>query len=192
MSILANASKRLSKGELLQIEKSRKMNINEEDYFHIISDKTAALISAASQLGALTVSDKKEDHENLKLFGENLGMAFQIKDDLLDYNGHQNIIGKPVGNDFEDKKITLPLLIAFRSAEDKQIKRIKKMLKKGVDKKGKNLIIDFVNQYDGINTSEKMCQEYANKAKENIANYPDSDVKTALYDLSDYVVSRKK
>jgi octaprenyl-diphosphate synthase len=190
MQKLAMASKRLSKGELMQIEKARNLSINEEEYFDIITNKTAALIGTASELGALTVSERKEDHENLRNFGENLGVAFQIKDDLLDYYGHQKILGKPVGNDFKDKKITLPLIHSFSNATRKEISKIKRMLKHGVSKKDVAYIIKFVEEHDGIRYSEEKINEYAQKAKDCIAAYPDSEIKTGLHNFVDFTVNR--
>lgn len=190
MQKLAIASKRLSKGELMQIEKARRLSISEEEYFNIIANKTAALIGTASELGAITVSQKKEDHENLKNFGENLGIAFQIKDDLLDYYGHQKILGKPVGNDFRDKKITLPLIHSFRQASRGEISQIKRLLKKGVSQKDVDYIIRFVEQHDGIQYAEQKIAEYTQKAKICIAGYPDSEIKTGLYKFVDFTINR--
>ena len=192
MQILANVSGRLSKGELLQIEKSKRMNMNEKDYFEIISNKTAALISAAAQLGAMTTSENPDDHERLKEFGENLGLAFQIKDDLLDYYGKQSIVGKPVGNDFKDKKITLPLINAFQKAENEEIEKIKKLLKKGTNSKDVKYIIQFVETYGGVEYAIQKQNEYAQDAKNYLSAYADSDVKTALTDFVEFVISRTK
>ncbi len=192
MEILAEASKRLSKGELLQIEKSRKLNITETEYFEIISDKTAALISSASELGALSASKNVDDHEKLRKFGENLGIAFQIKDDLLDYYGHQSIVGKPVGNDFKDKKITLPLIYAFKQSTQKDISKIKRRLKKGVSRAEVKEIIAFVEERGGIEYANSKKEEYAQKAKDCLAGFPDGEVKTALESFVDYTVRRKK
>lgn len=192
MQILANVSGRLSKGELLQIEKTKRMNMSEEDYFKIISNKTAALISAASQLGAMTTSENPDDYERLKQFGENLGLAFQIKDDLLDYYGKQSIVGKPVGNDFKDKKVTLPLINAFQNAENGEIKKIKKLLKKGANSKDVEYIIQFVEKNGGVEYAIQKQNEYARCAKENLNTYVDSDVKNALINFVDFVISRTK
>jgi octaprenyl-diphosphate synthase len=191
MNILANSAKRLSKGELLQIEKSIRMNITEEEYLSMISDKTAALIGAAAELGALSASDNKEDSEKLRNFGENLGIAFQIHDDLLDYYGHQSIIGKPVGNDFKEKKITLPLIHSFQKAQPKEIKRIKKMLNKGVTRKEVSYIITFAEDYGGIDYSQLKKKEYAQKAKDYLQTYPDNKIRSALYSFVDYIIQRK-
>jgi octaprenyl-diphosphate synthase len=190
MNILADASKRLSKGELLQIEKSKTLNITEDEFIKMISDKTAALIGAASRLGAFTSSEKSPDHENLKAYGESLGVAFQISDDLLDYYGNQKIVGKPIGNDFKDKKLTLPLIHAFQKAPKKEISSIKKKIKKGVKRKEIKEIIQFAEKYDGINYAQKRQDEYAQKAKEAIASYPESEIKTSLLNFVDYVILR--
>ncbi len=192
MQVLAEASKRLSKGELSQIEKSRKLNITETEYFEIISDKTAALISAASELGAMSSSKNADDHEHLKNFGEKLGIAFQIKDDLLDYYGHRSLVGKPVGNDFKDKKITLPLIYAFKHATAKEISKIKRALKKGVSQKDVMNIIRFVEEKGGIEYANAKKEEYAQAAKECLSAYPDNEIKEALFAFVDYTVSRKK
>ncbi|HES59743.1 MAG TPA: polyprenyl synthetase family protein [Caldithrix sp.] len=192
MQILADVSSRLSKGELLQIEKTKRMNMSEKDYFKIISNKTAALIGAAAQLGAMTSSDITEDHKRLKHYGENLGLAFQIQDDLLDYYGKQSIVGKPVGNDFKDKKITLPLIHAFQNAEEKKVKEIKKILKNGANTKSVEYIIQFVENYGGIAYTNQKQKEYAKKAIESLNTYEDSDVKEALINFVEFVISRTK
>lgn len=192
MQILAEASRRLSSGELLQIEKSRKLNITETEYFEIISDKTAALIGAASELGALSTSKNIEDHERLKNFGEYLGIAFQIKDDLLDYYGHSSILGKPAGNDFKDKKITLPLIYAFKQAQAKEISSIKRRLKKGVTTNQVKDIISFVEKKGGVEYANSKKEEYAQKAKECLESYPESEVKAALFKFVDFTIQRKK
>ena len=192
MNALADSAKRLSKGELLQIEKSKTLNINEKQFFQIISDKTAALIATASSLGALSVSDNKQDHINLKNYGENLGIAFQIKDDLLDYYGNLKLLGKPVGNDFKDKKITLPLIHAFRHARKNETKYIKSKIRKGVKtKKEIEELINFAEKYNGIDYASGKQQEYAENAKKSICSYPDSEVKQSLLNFVDYVIERK-
>ena len=192
MRILADVSKRLSKGELLQIEKSRKLNISEEEYFEIIGNKTAALIGAASQLGAMSTSMDENTIADLKNYGENLGIAFQIKDDLLDYYGRPKILGKPVGNDMKDKKITLPLIHAFEQAAKDEIKKVKRYLKRGVTGKEIKYIIDFAEKYNGIEYAKNKYLYFATKAKESIKHYPDSSVREAMFHFVDYVIQRKK
>ena len=192
MRILAEASKRLSKGELKQIEHSRKLTISEEDFMKMISDKTAALLSAASELGALTVSEKEEDRQNLKAFGENLGIAFQIRDDLLDYYGTRKLIGKPVGNDLKDKKLTLPLIHAFQNAPKAKVLSIKYKIKRGVKKNEIKDIVRFAEEYHGIEYARQKQNEYAQKAKMAISGYADTNVKQAILHFVDYVIDRSK
>lgn len=192
MNVLANTSRRLSKGELLQIEKSRKLDITEEEYFKIVSDKTAALISACCELGAHSVDANNEKLEAMKQYGENLGIAFQIKDDLLDYEGNQNILGKPIGADLKEKKITLPLLLSFNSAPGSEKKFILKLLKKGANNHDVKRIIEFCKTYDGINKASETAQSYAKKAKANLYIFPDNENKDIAKKFVDYVLSRKK
>jgi len=192
MNILAHTSRRLTQGELFQIEKSRKLDINESDYFRLISDKTAALISASSELGARSVTDNETDIQNLKNFGEYLGMAFQIKDDLLDYQSTSLILGKPAGNDLKEKKITLPLIHALSESSEKEIKQIKMLLKKKVDARAIREIIRFTELKGGILYAEQKQNEFIQKAKSAIDIYTDSDPKKLMIQLVDYVVERKK
>ncbi|MBD3224514.1 MAG: polyprenyl synthetase family protein [Caldithrix sp.] len=192
MQILADASKRLSKGELKQIEEARKLKITEKSYFDIISNKTAALIGAAAELGAITTSDNEQDHKNLRMFGENLGIAFQIKDDLLDYYGQKAIIGKPVGKDIKDKKITLPMIHAFKNASDREIRKIKRLIKRGANSKEIKYIIDFVEQNDGIQYANQKKIEYADKARGALESYSMNEAKQAIFQFVDYTVERKQ
>lgn len=190
MRILADSAKRLSKGELLQIEKSKTLNISEEEFFTMISNKTGALIGAACELGAMTTSNTKEDRENLRSYGESIGIAFQIRDDLLDYYGNQRRLGKPIGNDFKDKKITLPLIFSFKNAPSKEISLIKKKIKKGVEKRDIKEIINFAEKYNGIKYAQQKLDEYAKTAKEALTCYPESDVKKAMINFVDYIILR--
>jgi len=192
MNVLANTSRRLSKGELLQIEKSRKLDITEKEYFKIVSDKTAALISACCELGALSVDANDEKLHAMKQYGENLGIAFQIKDDLLDYEGNQNIVGKPIGADLKEKKITLPLLLSFKVAPAAEKKFIIKILKKGASNHDVKRIIEFCKTHDGITNAAVTAQSFADKAKSNLKIFPDNEYKEAAENFVDYVLSRKK
>jgi octaprenyl-diphosphate synthase len=192
MSILADTAKRLSKGELLQIEKSRKLDITEAEYFKMISDKTAALIGACCELGAMTVSDQREEREILRQYGENLGIAFQIKDDLLDYQGDQIILGKPVGADLKEKKITLPLILSFKNSPAKEKKFILKLIKKGVTQKDINRIYKFIQTYGGLKAARNHVLSYAEKAKQTLAPLRDGTAKENALSFVDYIINRKK
>ena len=192
MQILAETAKRLSQGELFQIEKSRKLDITEEEYFQLISDKTAALISACCELGALTVSQRIDDRSNMRSFGENVGLAFQITDDLLDYEGSQTIIGKPVGSDLKEKKITLPLILSFKRASEKDKKNIIRLLKKGVNKNDIEKILAFIQMNEGLKSAKIKAAQFAQKAKDSIAHYSDGIYKENANLFVDYILSRKR
>lgn len=192
MNVLANSAKRLSKGELLQIEKSRKLNITEKEYFKIVSDKTAALISASCELGAITVNADANKIESMKTFGENLGIAFQIKDDLLDYEGKQNIVGKPTASDLKEKKITLPLILSFNKAPAKEKNFIIKLLKKGVNGHDIKHIFDFCANYNGINQAKETAVKYAEKAIESLSELEDNQYKEESIKFVDFVINRKR
>lgn len=192
LEIVSEAVKSMSEGELLQLQKSRKLNIKEEDYFKIIMSKTAALLSACTACGARSVSDDQETIQIMKEFGENIGIAFQIRDDILDYEG-TGLTGKKVGNDIKEKKITLPLIHALEqspSAKKKQILGIVKNRKKTRSEIAE--VIAFVSDYGGIDYAELKMNQYRDKALAILDSYPESDVKESLKEFVHYTTSRKK
>jgi octaprenyl-diphosphate synthase len=192
LGIVSEAVKSMSEGELLQLQKSRKLNIKEEDYFKIIISKTAALLSACTACGAKSVTDDSEALLNMKKFGENIGIAFQIKDDLLDYEG-TGLTGKAVANDIKEKKITLPLIHALERASGSQRRHILGIIK---NRKKTNQeiaeVIRFVSDLGGMDYAEKRMNEYRDKAFAILDKYPDSDVKESLRMFVEYTTSRKK
>ncbi len=191
LKIITNTVKRMSEGELLQISKTRKLDIDEETYLKIISDKTASLLSTCCEIGAVSASNDEEYQKAMRNFGECLGMAFQIRDDILDFTGTSQIIGKPLGGDIKEKKITLPLLYSLNSADKKEAVRITKLLKSG-NKNGKiQEVIKFVKKNGGIDYSYKIARNYSQKAKESLTIFPDSQSKLALEALVDFVIERK-
>jgi octaprenyl-diphosphate synthase len=192
MYVLAETSKRLSKGELFQIEKSRKLDITEEDYLKIISDKTAALLSACCLLGAMTVTQDEDKKKYMEQYGENIGMAFQIKDDLLDYQGDRAILGKAVGADLKEKKITLPLILAFKEAPSREKKKILSLIRKGITNKEIKSVNEFANKYGGLDAAHDYVNMYAQKARENIANLKANPAKTNAMTFVDYIINRKR
>jgi octaprenyl-diphosphate synthase len=192
MNIIANVAKSMSKGELLQIQKSRKLNITEEEYFQLIKDKTASLISACCELGAMTTNANDGQREALKNFGLNLGVAFQIKDDLLDYQSNSGILGKPTAHDLKDKKITLPLLYAFQESALSDRKRVIHQLKNGVKRKEITEIIDFIKAHDGINRAEQKAEYFKDRAISHLNFLPDTKARKVLTDLAEFVVKRTK
>jgi len=191
LNVITNTVKRMSEAELLQIQKTRKLNIDEETYFKVISDKTASLLETCCQIGALSATEDKDHREAMKTFGMNLGIAFQIRDDILDYDGAASLIGKPVGGDIKEKKITLPLIYSLNQVDKEQAKEIKKLIKDGNKKENINKVIEFVRRNNGIKYALETAVNYSNKAKDSLKSFPDSPGKMALESLVDFVINRK-
>ena len=192
LGIVSDAVKEIVKGELVQLQKTRKLDIKEEDYFRIIRMKTAALISACTACGASSVTGDRETIARMKEFGEYLGVAFQIKDDLLDYTG-DGLTGKREGNDIKEKKITLPLIHALREAgplERRHIIRIIRRKKKGRKEIGE--VIAFVKNHKGLEYAETKMREYSDRAMKILEAYPDSETKSALIEFVIFSTLRKK
>jgi Geranylgeranyl pyrophosphate synthase len=192
LEIISEAVKSMAEGELLQLQKARKLNIKEEDYYKIIISKTAALLSACTACGARSVSEDTETIQLMKDFGENIGIAFQIRDDILDYEG-TGLTGKTMGNDIKEKKITLPLIHALeQSANSKKrhIINIVKRRKKTRTEIGE--VISFVMDYGGLEYAEIKMNQYRDKALAILDSYPESEVKESLREFVHYTTSRKK
>lgn len=192
LEIVSEAVKSMSEGELLQLQKSRKLNIKEEDYFKIIISKTAALISACTACGAKSVTDDPEIIQLMKDLGENIGIAFQIKDDLLDYEG-TGMTGKTIGNDIKEKKITLPLIYALDQSANSKKRHILGIVKN--KKKTKTEIaevISFVSEYGGLEYASLKMNQYRDKALAILDSYPDSEVKNSLKEFIQYTTSRHR
>ena len=191
LQVTSRAVKRMSEGELLAVDMIKKKEIDEETYFKIIADKTASLMSACCEIGAVSSTDDKSIHETLRDYGEYVGTAFQLKDDLFDYTAKSFIIGKPVGNDIKEKKITLPLIHSFTNAENGESKKIYKMIRKGKLKTAElEYIIDFAKNNGGLDYTYKKAIEFSEKAKFAISNFQDSDAKTSLLNFAEFVVQR--
>jgi octaprenyl-diphosphate synthase len=192
LEIVSDAVKSMSEGELLQIQKARKLNIKEEDYFKIISCKTAALISACTACGAKSVTEDPDTILLMKEFGENIGIAFQIRDDILDYEG-TGLTGKTVGNDIKEKKITLPLIHALEQSPGSKRKYILSIVKNKKKTKSEiGEVISFVSDYGGLDYAELKMNQYRDKALAILDSYTESDVKESLRDFVNYTTSRKK
>lgn len=190
LKIMTRTVKRMSEGELLQISKTRKLDIDEETYYKIISDKTASLLSTCCEIGALSSSTDPNVREALRNFGEYLGMAFQIKDDILDFNGKSKIIGKPLGGDVKEKKLTLPLIYALNNADNLNRKELLKLIKNGKKKENVSRVVDIVKNSGGIEYSEKIADEFKDKAKQELKIFEDSEIKDSLTALVDFVTER--
>jgi octaprenyl-diphosphate synthase len=191
LGVITNTVKRMSEGELLQIQKTRKLDIDEETYFRVISDKTASLLETCCEIGALSATDNTEYHQAMKQFGQSIGMAFQIRDDILDYEGTLKMMGKPVGGDIKEKKITLPLIYSLNQVSKKEAAHILKLIKNGSKNSEVKEIIKFVRENGGIDYALETAKSYSNKAKEAIKILPDSQSKVALEALVDFVIDRK-
>lgn len=191
LGVITNTVKRMSEGELLQIQKTRKLDIDEETYFKVISDKTASLLETCCEIGALSATDNPEYHLAMKQFGQSVGMAFQIRDDILDYEGTVKMMGKPVGGDIKEKKITLPLIYSLNQVSKKEAAHIIKLIKNGSKNNDIKEIIKFVRENGGIDYALETAKSYSNKAKESLKILPDSQSKVALEALVDFVIDRK-
>ncbi|MCH2197378.1 MAG: polyprenyl synthetase family protein [Flavobacteriales bacterium] len=192
LRIVSNAVREMSEGELLQIEKARKLNINEEVYFEIIRRKTASLIAACCEAGASSAGGDKETQEKLRLFGEYVGIAFQIKDDLFDYGGAEDI-GKPTGIDIKERKMTLPLIRALNIAPANERRKVINIVKNHHENPEKvKQVIDYVVSTDGLKYAHDRMMEYTHKALAILEQFPESDSKTSLRELVHYTINRKK
>lgn len=189
LHITSTAVKRMSEGELLQMEKARKLDIDERIYFEIIRNKTASLIAAACEVGAASTSDNSELIEKMRLIGENIGIAFQIKDDLFDYG--EADIGKPRGIDIKERKMTLPLIYTLNNSSKDEKKWVINTVKNyNEDRERVNDLIKFIKSKGGIKYTEDMMYEYKHRAFDIIKTIDDSPAKTGLIDLVNYITER--
>lgn len=191
LKIVSDAVQQMSEGELLQIEKVRRLDIVEEVYYEIIRQKTASLIASCCASGASSAGADDVTVDKMKLFGEYIGMAFQIKDDLLDF-GYEDI-GKPRGIDIKEKKITLPLIYSLNNTDKSTKSKIIKLVKYHNDEPSKvEEIINFVRTSGGLDYAEKKMFEYQNKAFEILSTFPETEVKKSLEDLVKFTTERRK
>ncbi len=190
LQIVSKAVKAMSEGELLQLEKSRKLNLDEATYYEIIKGKTASLLSSACSAGAWSASKDKNVTEKMGLFGEKIGIAFQIKDDLFDY-GHDNI-GKPTGNDIKEKKLTLPLIYTLNKVDRVTKRKLIYIIKnQNKDKAKINELIEIVKDTGGLDYAQIAMERYQQEAMDILNEFPDSDIKEGMIDLVYFVTKRK-
>ena len=190
LTILSNAVKKMSEGELLQMEKTRNLNFDESVYYEIISGKTASLLASSCAAGASSVTENEEVIQRMREFGENVGMAFQIKDDLFDYGEAK--IGKPTGTDIKEKKLTLPLIHILQKVSPSLKKEIIYIVKNNNNDKAKvKFVIDNVVSYGGIDYAEQKMNEYRDKALLTLHSFPESPARAALEELVRYTTDRK-
>lgn len=192
LELASEAVKSMTEGELLQLQKARKLNIREEDYFRIIKGKTAALLSACTACGARSATSNPDTIQLMKELGESIGIAFQIRDDLLDYEGN-GLTGKISGNDIREKKITLPLIYSLEKASLSRKRHILHII--GNNKKSRSEVdevIRFVSENGGMEYAALRMNQYRDKALAILDTYPDSEVKESLREFVRYTVSRDK
>lgn len=191
LKIVSTAVQQMSEGELLQIEKVRRMDISEELYFEVIRQKTASLIASCCACGAASAGADEKTIEKMRLFGEKVGIAFQIKDDTFDFGTDD--VGKPLGIDIKEKKVTLPLIYALNNAEKPERKRIINLVKNHNDDPKKiQEVIDFVNSKNGVHYANQKMLEYQNEAFDILYQFEESDARTGLEQLVRYTTERKK
>ncbi|MFD2915569.1 polyprenyl synthetase family protein [Psychroserpens luteus] len=191
LKIISVAVREMSEGELLQIEKARQLDITEDIYYEIIRQKTATLIAACCSLGAASVKPNSEHVESMRKFGELIGMAFQIKDDLFDYG--DEAIGKPTGIDIKEQKMTLPLIHVLNNCSKKEKSWIINSIKNhNKDKKRVKEVITFVKSNNGLDYAIEKMKQFQTEALSILNTYPESQYKTSLELMVNYVINRKK
>ena len=192
LDIIAFATRKMTEGEVFQISLENALNITEDQYFMLINNKTAVLIASACRIGALLGGTEKSDEEKLAKFGEGVGMAFQIVDDVLDYSSDLKEVGKPVGNDLEEQKATLPLIFSLLKMSDEERSKTERVF--FTDEKSEddfNYIFGIVKQHGGIEYSMNKARSFIEDAKKELTDFPDSEEKRALLMLADYVIERR-
>jgi octaprenyl-diphosphate synthase len=192
LETVSKSVKEMSEGELLQIQSSSKSLIDIDNYFSIIKKKTASLIAACTLCGAQSATTNPELHDKLQQFGMYVGIAFQIKDDVFDYQ-QKGLIGKPIGNDIKEKKFTLPLILALKNAPSKEGKRIIRNINDHNFSKLKyNEVVQFVKNNNGILETEKYLTDYKNKALDILSSFPESEARKSLTLFADFSINRNR
>ena len=190
LRILSDAVRKMSEGELLQLEKARNLNLREDIYYDIIRNKTASLVASACAAGAWSTTNDAQITEKLRAFGENAGVAFQIKDDLFDYGGDN--VGKPTGNDIKEKKLTLPLIYTLNNVNKEIRRKIIFILKnEGNNKEKVKYVIDRVVECGGIKYSQQKMNDFKQKAIDILYQFPENPYRKGLEDLLNFVTDRK-
>lgn len=192
LHLISRAVQDMSEGEILQIKKSRKLDIDEETYFEIIRKKTASLIATSMAIGAASAIDDEDAIEAMYRIGQDAGIAFQIKDDIFDYQA-KGLIGKPTGNDIKEKKITLPLLYILNNSDSTERKRILGLVKrKNKNKKVVEELIKLVGEKGGLDYAEQKMIEFKDKAIEGLMQFRECEARDSLIELMEYITTRKK
>ena len=192
LKITSDAVRRMSEAEILQIKKSKDLDIDEPTYLKIISDKTASLFATCCEIGATSAIPDEKIHQSMRTYGENLGMVFQIRDDLLDYTGRKSITGKPTGLDVKEKKLTLPLIHSLSKAPRNQSKEIIHIIKDGRKKKNLQQVVEFAHKFGGIEYTIKKAEQYSAIALDALEPLSPSTAKDSLIQFVEFVMERSK
>jgi octaprenyl-diphosphate synthase len=191
LEIVSDAVESMAEGELLQIEKARRLDIDEAVYYEVIRQKTASLIAAACKAGAASASSDPEETGRMHSFGEKIGIAFQIRDDLFDFGVDD--VGKPLGIDIKEKKMTLPLIYALKQADSATRRKIIHIIRKDSENPARVAeVIEFVRSSGGLDYARKVMLEYRRQAFELLHAFPNSPARQSLEELVNYVVEREK
>lgn len=192
LRILSETTTSMAEGEVLQLINSDNLEISEEEYIEVIKRKTAILISAACQIGAILGQAEEEQEEAMRRFGLNLGIAFQLRDDFLDYAGSEEEFGKPVGKDLQEGKITLPLIHALQSSNDGDRQRLVELITSDRDYEqifGK--VKKAIQDYQGLDYTDKLANHHITEAKSALSIFPESPTRQSLIEIAEYVVTRR-
>ncbi|MEP3233532.1 MAG: polyprenyl synthetase family protein [Hyphomicrobiales bacterium] len=191
LDILSAASTVIAEGEVLQLSAAKNMATTEDEYLAVIRAKTAALFSAAAEVGPVVADGTKADQAAFRSYGTNLGLAFQMIDDALDYGGNSKDLGKDVGDDFREGKITLPVVLAYRRGTDEEREFWRRAMEEGKIEDGDlDKAIDLLNSYGTISDTLDRARHYGTVARDALAPFPDSPHKTALLQAVDFCISR--
>jgi octaprenyl-diphosphate synthase len=192
LSSISKATEQVSIGEMNQIQENHNYELDEKTYLQIIAEKTASFFAASCEAGAIATESDQRSREQLKNYGQNIGMAFQITDDLLDWIGETEKTGKGLGNDLKEGKITLPLIHTLKEAEESSRKRIFKLLENDFNQKDFNQILTLIKGNGGVEYSQKKAKSFGEKALSQLSDLKDSEYKESLENLVDFVIKRDK
>lgn len=191
LKIFSNAVKLITEGELLQMEKARKLNIDEAVYLEIIKHKTASLFACCCETGAVSATSDPELIKNMRIFGEKVGIAYQIRDDLFDYGTDD--VGKPLAIDIKERKMTLPLIHVLNKSSWKERRKVINIIRNhNTDRKKVEYVINYVKENDGISYSEEVMHQYVEEARILLDSFEDTPARASLHELINYAIMRKK
>ena len=192
LDILSDTARRMAKGELVQAARAKRLDLTESDYMEMIGNKTAALFSACCRMGRLTNGNNENDLGALDTYGTKFGIAFQIKDDLLDLYGKGDLIGKPTGGDLKDRKLTLPILISLKRSNPREAKRMRARIRRGVKRNELNMITDFIDKYDGKIYAEDKMRNEAEEAVRALSKFKNTQIRNTLEEIVEFAITRRR